>query len=58
MAEDSWVFVERFGGQTRRVTVLDETLHVIAMHERPGAPPVGVPDECELLRAGSLERTD
>jgi hypothetical protein len=58
MTEDSWVFVERFGGQTRRVTVLDETLRVIAMHERPDAPPVGVPDECELLRAGSLERTD
>ncbi|HMJ33880.1 MAG TPA: hypothetical protein VK501_08180 [Baekduia sp.] len=58
MTEDNWVFVERFGGQMRRVTVLDATLHVVAMHERPDAPPEGVPDECELLRAVSLERLD
>jgi hypothetical protein len=58
MADDNWVFVERFGGQTSRVTVLDETFHVIATHERPDRPPQGVPDECQLLRAVTLERTD
>jgi hypothetical protein len=55
MAEDNWVFVERFGGQMRRVTVLDGAFQVIATHERPDAPPVGTPDECELLRGAALE---
>lgn len=58
MAEDSWVFVERFGGQMRRITVLDEAFHVVAMHERADAPPNGVPDECQLLRAATLPPPD
>jgi hypothetical protein len=58
MAEDNWVFVERFGGTMRRVTVLDDAFHVIATHERPDAPSEGVPDECQLLRAVALERAD
>jgi hypothetical protein len=58
MTEDNWMLVERFDGQMRRVTVLDGAFHVIATHERPDAPPEGVPDECQLLRAVTLERTD
>jgi hypothetical protein len=61
MAEDNWMFVERFGGRLRRVTVLDERFHVIATHDRgplPGAAPSkeDVPDECQLLKAVQLER--
>jgi hypothetical protein len=58
MAEDNWVFVERFGGQMRRVTVLDGAFEVIATHEREGDAPEAEPDECQLLRAVSLERLD
>jgi hypothetical protein len=58
MAEDNWVLVERFGGQMRRVTVLDETLQVIATHERDGAPVEGEEHDCQLLRAVKLERPD
>ena len=56
MAEDSWVFVERFAGETRRVTVLDEAFRVVATHERPDLPPQGAPDDCRLLRAAALQR--
>jgi hypothetical protein len=55
MAEDSWVFVERFGGETRRVTVLDEAFRVVATHERPDAPPEGAPDDCRLVRTAALQ---
>jgi hypothetical protein len=62
MAEDSWVFVERFGGQLRRVTVLDDHFHVVATHDRGFAPDAlagdGVPDECQLLKAVTLDRLD
>lgn len=63
MSEESWVFVERFAGQLRRVTVLDDRFHVIATHERAqqsGVPdPVdGLPDDCQLLKAVALERFD
>jgi hypothetical protein len=58
MADDSWVLVERFDGQMRRVTVLDEGLHVIATHERPGAAVEGTTNDCQLLRAVKLERAD
>jgi hypothetical protein len=58
MVDDSWVLVERFDGQMRRVTVLDGGLHVIATHERPGVEVTGAPDECQLLRAVELERPD
>jgi hypothetical protein len=58
MAEDSWVFVERFGGQMRRVTVLDEAFRVLATHERGGAVAEGEQHECQLLRAVELERPD
>ena len=56
MAEDNWVFVERFGGQARRVTVLDDAFRVVATHERADAPPEGVPDDCQLLRSTTLDR--
>jgi hypothetical protein len=62
MAEDNWVFVERFRGSLRRVTVLDERFHVVATHDRgplPDAPrSENVPDECQLLKAVALERLD
>ncbi|HEV7752978.1 MAG TPA: hypothetical protein VGO71_15640 [Baekduia sp.] len=58
MGENNWVFVERFGGLMRRVTVLDDEFHVIATHERADAPPEGVPDECQLLRTATLQHAD
>jgi hypothetical protein len=55
MADDAnWVFVERFRGQMRRVTLLDEQFQVIATHDRGVAPPEVASDECQLLRAVEL----
>jgi hypothetical protein len=57
MADQTWVYVERSKGRVRRVTVLDDNLEVIAMHDR--GPMVGSndePDDCQLLRAVELER--
>ena len=56
MAESKWVFVERFGGRTRRVTLLDEELEVISTHDRELGLADAEPDECQLLRAVELER--
>ncbi len=56
MAETNWVFVERFRGRMRRVTLLNDEFEVISTHDR-GLGPVDVePDECQLLRAVELER--
>jgi hypothetical protein len=56
MADTNWVFVERFGGRMRRVTLLDDELNVIATHDR-GIGPADVPsDDFQLLRAVELER--
>ena len=56
MAETNWVFVERFRGRTRRVTLLNEEFEVISMHDRGTGTGDGEPDECQLLRAVELER--
>jgi hypothetical protein len=56
MADPNWLFVERFGGRMRRVTVLDEHLNVIATHDRDIAPADAPSDECQLVRAVELER--
>jgi hypothetical protein len=50
------VFVERFGGHMRRVTLLDDDLRVIATHERGGGAGAPEPDDCRLLRAVELDR--
>jgi hypothetical protein len=55
MADPNWVLVERFRGRMRRVTLLDEELNVISMHDRGELAGVE-PDECQLLRAVELER--
>lgn len=57
MAESNWVFVERFRGRMRRVTLLNEEFEVISMHDRGVDSLDGEPDECQLLRAVELERT-
>jgi hypothetical protein len=56
MANPNWVFVERFRGRMRRVTLLDEEFHVIATHDRGIGPADAESDECQLLRAVELER--
>jgi hypothetical protein len=56
MADPNWVFVERVRGRMRRVTLLDEEMQVIAMHDRGLAPPEIESDECQLLRAVELEQ--
>jgi hypothetical protein len=54
MADPNWVFVERFGGRMRRVTILDDEFQVIATHDRGLAPADVESDECQLLRAVEL----
>jgi hypothetical protein len=56
MADPNWVFVERFCGRMRRVTLLDDDFQVIATHDRGSGPADAEPDECQLLRAVELER--
>jgi hypothetical protein len=56
VAETNWVFVERFRGRMRRVTLLDDEFEVISTHDRGVGPSEGEPDECQLLRAVELER--
>jgi hypothetical protein len=56
MADQTWVYVERSKGRVRRVTVLDDNLEVIAMHDRGSAGFSEEPDDCQLLRAVELER--
>jgi len=55
MADPNWVFVERFQGRMRRVTLLDDNFEVIATHDRGIASADLVSDECQLLRAVELE---
>ncbi|HEX5923065.1 MAG TPA: hypothetical protein VFY45_04485 [Baekduia sp.] len=57
MAENNWVFVERFRGRMRRVTLLNDEFEVISTHDRGMGPGDGEPDECQLLRAVELERS-
>ena len=57
MAESNWVFVERFRGRMRRVTLLNEEFEVISMHDRDLGLGDAEPDECQLLRAVELERS-
>jgi hypothetical protein len=54
MADPNWVFVERFRGRMRRVTLLDDEFQVIATHDRHLAPAEVESDECQLLRAVEL----
>jgi hypothetical protein len=56
MAEPQWVYLERFRGNLRRVTLLDDDLNVISTHDR-GDPTDLEPDDCQLLRAVELVRT-
>jgi hypothetical protein len=56
VAETNWVFVERFRGRMRRVTLLNDEFEVISMHDRGIGPGDSEPDECQLLRAVELER--
>jgi hypothetical protein len=56
MADPNWVFVERFRGRMRRVTLLDDNFDVIATHDRGIGPADAESDECQLLRAVELER--
>jgi hypothetical protein len=56
MADPNWVFVERFRGRMRRVTLLDDEFQVIATHDRGLAPADVESDDCQLLRAIELER--
>ncbi|MET0603869.1 MAG: hypothetical protein ABW167_17930 [Baekduia sp.] len=56
MAETNWVFVERFRGRMRRVTLLNDEFEVISTHDRGLGPDDAEPDECQLLRAVELER--
>ena len=56
MAETNWVFVERFRGRMRRVTLLNDEFEVISTHDRELGPVDVEPDECQLLRAVELER--
>jgi hypothetical protein len=56
MGNSSWVYVERVRGRVRRVTLLDDELHVIATHDRYDALSEGEPDDCQLLRAAELVR--
>jgi hypothetical protein len=55
MADPNWVFVERFKGRMRRVTLLDDNFEVIATHDRGIGPADAESDECQLLRAVELE---
>ena len=57
MADSNWVFVERFRGRMRRVTLLDDDFQVISTHDRDIGPADAEPDECQLLRAVELERS-
>ena len=56
VADPNWLFVERFRGRMRRVTLLDSELNVIATHDRGIGPADAESDDCELLRAVELER--
>jgi hypothetical protein len=55
MADPDWVFVERFQGRMRRVTLLDHNFEVIATHDRGIGPADAESDECQLLRAVELQ---
>lgn len=57
VAETNWVFVERFRGRMRRVTLLDDEFEIISTHDRGFDALDGEPDECQLLRAVELERS-
>jgi hypothetical protein len=56
MADPNWVFVERFGGRMRRITLFDDEFQVVATHDRGLAPAEVESDECQLLRAVELEQ--
>jgi hypothetical protein len=56
MANPDWVFVERWQGRVRRVTLLDDNLQVIATHDRGIGTADAESDDCQLLRAVELER--
>ncbi|MCW2985279.1 MAG: hypothetical protein JWR63_2849 [Conexibacter sp.] len=56
VADPNWVFVERFRGRMRRVTLLDEQFQVIATHDRGIGPADAESDDCQLLRAVELQR--
>jgi hypothetical protein len=56
MADPNWVFVERFQGRMRRVTLLDDNFEVIATHDRGIAAPEAPSDDFQLLRAIELEQ--
>jgi hypothetical protein len=56
MADPNWLFVERFRGRMRRVTLLDAELNVIATHDRGIGPADAESDDCQLLHAVELER--
>jgi hypothetical protein len=55
MADPNWVFVERFQGRMRRVTLLDDNFEVITVHDRGIAAAEIASDEVQLLRAVELE---
>jgi hypothetical protein len=55
MADPNWVFVERFQGRMRRVTLLDDNFEVITVHDRGIASAEIASDEVQLLRAIELE---
>jgi hypothetical protein len=57
VAESNWVFVERFRGRMRRVTLLNDEFEIISTHDRGSDFLDGEPDECQLLRAVELERS-
>jgi hypothetical protein len=57
MADSNWVFVERFRGRMRRVTLLNDEFEVISTHDRDIGSADAEPDECQLLRAVELERS-
>jgi hypothetical protein len=54
MAEAQWLYLERRAGRVRRVTLLDDDLRVVAIHERDESSEPFVADDCQLLRAVEL----
>jgi hypothetical protein len=54
VAEVRWVLVERFQGEMRRVTALDDELGVVTTHEHDDLGPDCEPDEFQLLCAVEL----
>jgi hypothetical protein len=55
MAETHWLYLERHGGQVRRVTLLDDELRVIATHVRDAEAGPFACDDCQLVRAVAFE---